>query len=214
MGQAGIEQSYDRYLKGTDGTDELTVDSLGRPTSEPQPVTQPVPGNSIRLTINIKPAAGGRTSAPPGDPVDPRERRAVCGRRGDRRHGPAHRRDSRHGLEPDLPAVGLRQPRPGEARAAREREGRRPGQLPGPQPRDRRLLSAGIDLEAGHRARSDGGGDPDARASRSSARRRSRSSSRSSRTGIPTSTSRWISPRRSPSRATPTSTRWVRASTR
>jgi penicillin-binding protein 2 len=54
MGQAGIEQSYDRYLKGTDGTDELTVDSLGRPTSELQPVTQPIPGNNLRLTINIK----------------------------------------------------------------------------------------------------------------------------------------------------------------
>ena len=33
MGQAGIEQTYDRYLRGTDGTDQLTVDSLGRPTS-------------------------------------------------------------------------------------------------------------------------------------------------------------------------------------
>ena len=53
MGQAGIEQSYDRYLKGTDGTDEVTVDSLGHPLSEPQPVTQPMPGNNLRLTINL-----------------------------------------------------------------------------------------------------------------------------------------------------------------
>jgi penicillin-binding protein 2 len=53
MGQAGIEQSYDRYLRGRDGTDELTVDSMGRPTSQIQPVVQPVPGNTLRLTIDI-----------------------------------------------------------------------------------------------------------------------------------------------------------------
>ena len=33
IGQAGIEQSYDRYLRGSDGTAELTVNSLGQPTS-------------------------------------------------------------------------------------------------------------------------------------------------------------------------------------
>ena len=44
MGQAGIEQSYDRYLKGTDGSDQLTVDSLGRPTSPIQPSVLPQPG--------------------------------------------------------------------------------------------------------------------------------------------------------------------------
>jgi penicillin-binding protein 2 len=54
MGQAGIEQSYDRYLRGKDGTDELTVDSLGHPTSQIQPVVQPVPGNTLRLTIDIR----------------------------------------------------------------------------------------------------------------------------------------------------------------
>ncbi len=53
MGQAGIEQSYDRYLKGKDGTDQLTVDSLGQPTSPIQATVLPQPGNTLRLTIDL-----------------------------------------------------------------------------------------------------------------------------------------------------------------
>ena len=53
MGQAGIEQTYDRYLRGTDGTAQLTVNSLGQPTS-PIAVTKiPTPGNTLRLTIDV-----------------------------------------------------------------------------------------------------------------------------------------------------------------
>jgi penicillin-binding protein 2 len=54
MGQAGIEQSYDRYLKGKDGIDQLTVNSMGQPTSEIQPVVAPTQGNTLRLTIDIR----------------------------------------------------------------------------------------------------------------------------------------------------------------
>jgi len=53
IGQAGIEQSYDRYLKGKDGSDQLTVDSLGRPTSPIKPDVIPNPGNTLRLTIDL-----------------------------------------------------------------------------------------------------------------------------------------------------------------
>jgi penicillin-binding protein 2 len=53
MGQAGIEQSYDRYLKGKDGSDQLTVNSVGEPTSPVTPKVVPLPGNTLRLTIDI-----------------------------------------------------------------------------------------------------------------------------------------------------------------
>jgi len=53
MGQAGIEQTYDRYLRGTDGTAQLTVNSLGQPTSAIQETKVPTPGNTLRLTINV-----------------------------------------------------------------------------------------------------------------------------------------------------------------
>ena len=53
MGQAGIEQSYDRYLRGSDGTAELTVNSLGQPTSPIAETKVPTPGNTLRLTIDV-----------------------------------------------------------------------------------------------------------------------------------------------------------------
>jgi penicillin-binding protein 2 len=54
VGQAGIEKSYDTYLRGHDGSAQLTVDSLGRPTSQVKPVVNPRPGEALRLTIDIK----------------------------------------------------------------------------------------------------------------------------------------------------------------
>jgi penicillin-binding protein 2 len=54
IGQAGIEKSYDSYLRGHDGSAQLTVDSLGRPTSQVKPVVNPRPGEALRLTIDIK----------------------------------------------------------------------------------------------------------------------------------------------------------------
>jgi penicillin-binding protein 2 len=53
MGQAGVEQTYDRYLRGKDGSETFTVNSLGQPTSAPVPSVLPQPGNTLRLTIDI-----------------------------------------------------------------------------------------------------------------------------------------------------------------
>jgi len=54
IGQSGIELSYDNYLRGRDGTAQLTVDSLGRPKSAVQPEVLPRPGDALRLTIDIQ----------------------------------------------------------------------------------------------------------------------------------------------------------------
>ncbi len=53
IGQAGLESTYDSYLRGRDGEAQLTVDSLGRPKSQLQPDVQPTPGDSLRLTIDV-----------------------------------------------------------------------------------------------------------------------------------------------------------------
>ena len=53
IGQAGIESSYDTYLRGTAGSSQLTVDSRGRPTSQIEPKVLPRSGNTLRLTIDI-----------------------------------------------------------------------------------------------------------------------------------------------------------------
>jgi penicillin-binding protein 2 len=54
IGQAGVESTYDKYLRGTAGSAQLTVDSRGRPTSRVAPTKTPRPGNTIRLTIDIR----------------------------------------------------------------------------------------------------------------------------------------------------------------
>jgi penicillin-binding protein 2 len=53
VGQAGIEASYDAYLRGRDGTAQLTVDSRGRPTSPVELKVLPRAGNALRLTIDV-----------------------------------------------------------------------------------------------------------------------------------------------------------------
>jgi penicillin-binding protein 2 len=53
IGQAGLESTYDRYLRGRDGSAQLTVDSRGVPTSAVEPTVTPRSGYSIRLTLDI-----------------------------------------------------------------------------------------------------------------------------------------------------------------
>ncbi len=54
IGQAGVEATYDTFLRGKPGTSTEIVDSLGRPASPLQPITLPSPGNALRLTIDLK----------------------------------------------------------------------------------------------------------------------------------------------------------------
>ncbi len=54
IGQAGIESTYDTYLRGKNGKAQLTVDSRGRPKGRATLVTQFTPGEALRLTIDIK----------------------------------------------------------------------------------------------------------------------------------------------------------------
>jgi penicillin-binding protein 2 len=52
IGQAGIESTYDAYLRGRDGKAQLTVDSRGRPKGAITPLANPVPGQALRLTLD------------------------------------------------------------------------------------------------------------------------------------------------------------------
>jgi penicillin-binding protein 2 len=54
IGQAGVEATYDKYLRGTPGSASVVVDSLGRPLSTVQATSLPRPGNAVRLTIDLK----------------------------------------------------------------------------------------------------------------------------------------------------------------
>ena len=103
-------------------------------------------------------AACGRGSAPLRDRPRPPDRQLGRERRRDRRARPRRRGRAGDGFLADVQAVGLRRAhRSEEARAAPGRGGGASRELPGPEPRHRRALSARIDVEAGHRARRDAG---------------------------------------------------------
>ena len=53
IGQAGVEASYDRYLRGTPGLAQLKVDARGRPQGDVDLRRQPQAGRALRLTIDI-----------------------------------------------------------------------------------------------------------------------------------------------------------------
>jgi penicillin-binding protein 2 len=53
IGQAGLEATYDSYLRGRDGLEQRTVDSFGHRTSGLVVRRQPQPGESIRLTLDV-----------------------------------------------------------------------------------------------------------------------------------------------------------------
>jgi penicillin-binding protein 2 len=53
IGQAGVESTYDTYLRGRDGTAQLTVDSRGRPKGGATLQTRYTPGEALRLTLDI-----------------------------------------------------------------------------------------------------------------------------------------------------------------
>jgi penicillin-binding protein 2 len=53
IGQAGLESTYDSYLRGRPGLAQLRVDSLGRPRSQLVVKRPPGFGESIRLTLDV-----------------------------------------------------------------------------------------------------------------------------------------------------------------
>ncbi len=53
LGKTGIEATWDEYLRGIDGTAQITVDALGQPKSDLEPKRESSAGKQVRLTIDI-----------------------------------------------------------------------------------------------------------------------------------------------------------------
>jgi penicillin-binding protein 2 len=53
IGKTGVEAAFDTYLRGTPGTDQLRVDSLGQPLAPFEPRRPAQSGYNIRLTLDI-----------------------------------------------------------------------------------------------------------------------------------------------------------------
>ena len=54
IGKDGLERSYDRYLRGVDGTQRVQVDAFGRPVANPRlQRDEPIAGQRLRLSLDI-----------------------------------------------------------------------------------------------------------------------------------------------------------------
>ncbi|MHB8470186.1 MAG: penicillin-binding protein 2 [Gaiellaceae bacterium] len=54
VGQAGLEATYDGYLRGVAGAARLHVDARGRPVSAVELTTPAKPGHSLQVTLDVK----------------------------------------------------------------------------------------------------------------------------------------------------------------
>jgi penicillin-binding protein 2 len=54
IGEAGIEQAYETYLRGTSGAQQVEEDATGQPLQVLAETQQPKPGDSLQLTIDVK----------------------------------------------------------------------------------------------------------------------------------------------------------------
>jgi penicillin-binding protein 2 len=60
VGQDGVEDTYDNYLRGTPGVTRIQVDAFGEPTAGGKLVSQrPVPGDNLQLTIDTDVQSAG-----------------------------------------------------------------------------------------------------------------------------------------------------------
>ena len=63
IGQAGVEDTYDRYLRGDPGLTRIQVNALGEPTPGGQlDSTPPTPGDSLKLTIDEEVQSAGEAA--------------------------------------------------------------------------------------------------------------------------------------------------------
>ncbi|MDQ3742167.1 MAG: penicillin-binding transpeptidase domain-containing protein [Actinomycetota bacterium] len=63
IGKAGLEYTYDRYLRGRDGAKVLRVDANGRFSSDrPVDIRQPIPGRQLQLSLDVRLQKAGQES--------------------------------------------------------------------------------------------------------------------------------------------------------
>jgi len=63
VGQDGVEDTYDRFLRGQPGLTRIQVDALGQPTPGGRLLSKPpVPGNNLRLSVDSDVQAAGEAA--------------------------------------------------------------------------------------------------------------------------------------------------------
>lgn len=62
VGYGGIERYFQEILAGTNGSEQVEVDVAGQQLREVGPITAPIPGNSLRLTVDTRLQAAAETA--------------------------------------------------------------------------------------------------------------------------------------------------------
>jgi penicillin-binding protein 2 len=63
VGQDGVEDTYDRFLRGRPGLTKIQVDAFGQPTKNGQLLSRPpVPGDNLKLSIDADVQAAGESA--------------------------------------------------------------------------------------------------------------------------------------------------------
>jgi penicillin-binding protein 2 len=61
VGQSGLEWAYNQYLQGTDGSEQVQVDALGRFIGD-LGETKPIPGDNLELSLDVNLQRAGETA--------------------------------------------------------------------------------------------------------------------------------------------------------
>jgi penicillin-binding protein 2 len=149
IGQSGVEAAFDRYLRGTMGSAQLRVDSLGRPTSDIEQTAPATPGLSVRLTLDVPLQRAAEQALEYGI-----QQTQVVHKNWYANGGAIVALDPRDGAIRALASHPEYDPRV-YSEGAQGPHGRRRGrgeELPVPQPRSGREISAWIDVQARDRA--------------------------------------------------------------
>ena len=142
VGQNGLECDYDRYLRGRDGAERSRSTRSGSPKGEP-PQRAAGPGRQLQLSLDLGLQKAGQEALA-------RRRQARARRARSSRWTRATARCWRWApTRASTRNVFSQADHPASLRRALRRRGRRAAL----QPRDRRLVSDGLDVQADHRAR-------------------------------------------------------------
>ena len=155
VGQTGIECAFDGYLRGEAGAQQLRVDALGTPRGQPTPSRVPRPGNDLLLTIDLRLQKAAQRALAYGIQ---RARDSNCYGCWDANGGAIVALDPHDGSVLAMASAPTYQPsvyagtRHDEgARGARADAGHGAREeLSRAEPGARRRLSAGLDVQAGH----------------------------------------------------------------
>ena len=159
IGQAGVESSYDTYLRGVAGAAKMNVDSLGRPRSQLQQTVISKPGHALRLTLDLKLQEAAQNALAYGIHLAQADGQWAARGGAIVALNPNDGSILAHGLVAELRAVRLRRTRHGEGAEQPGADGEDRGgeELSVAEPRAPGDVSAGVGLQARDGARRDAG---------------------------------------------------------